>query len=345
MLSDPSSVEAKAPLVSVRDLEMAFPIRQGTFFRRKTGELHAVDGVSFDIRPGETLGLVGESGSGKSTVGRALIGIDQPTGGTVHFQGREITASAGISRRRLAERMQMIFQDNYASIDPRMKVTDIIAEPLKIHNRGNRSDRKTRALELLSLVGLPQRFAGAFPHQLSGGQRQRVGIARALALEPQFVICDEAVSALDVSIQAQIINLLLDLQDRLGLTYLFIAHDIAIVRQVSHWVMVMYRGQIMEQADSDGLIAEPLHPYTRVLMDSAPVPDPALERKRRAGVPTSVNDLADSVSTGCPFAPRCPRAAEASAKHGIDCFRVKPRPVAPRRNRMVACHLYGGASP
>ena len=329
-------------LVAVRDLAVSFPITRGALIPRTIGITRAVDGISFDIACGETLGLVGESGSGKSTVGRALLGIDRPSAGSIRFGGVEITRLAGRARRPFACRMQMIFQDVYASVDPRMTVAEIIAEPLVIHGEGTRLARRARALELLDLVGLPARFAAVYPHQLSGGQRQRVGIARALALQPEFIICDEAVSALDVSIQAQILNLLLDLQDRFGLTYLFIGHDIAVVRHMAHRTLVMYLGQVMEVGDSEMLVAAPLHPYTRALMASVPQPDPQAERLRchaqDARNPVRA-DAAHIAGRGCPFAPRCPSVTEA-ARAGADCHGVRPALITVAPGRQAACHLH-----
>jgi oligopeptide/dipeptide ABC transporter ATP-binding protein len=329
-------------LVAVRDLAVAYPIRRGALIPRTVGTVRAVDGVSFDIARGETLGLVGESGSGKSTVGRALLGIERIGAGSIRFGGDEITRLDGQARRSFARRMQMVFQDAYASVDPRMTVADIVAEPLVIHREGDKASRRARALELLDIVGLPERFAADYPHQLSGGQRQRVGIARALALNPEFIICDEAVSALDVSIQAQILNLLLDLQDRFGLTYLFIGHDIAVIRHMAHRTLVMYLGQVMEVGDSEALVAAPLHPYTQALMAAVPRPDPEAERLRRhdqaARSPVRA-ETATASGRGCPFAPRCPSVAEA-ARRGADCHRMRPALVAVAPGRQAACHLY-----
>ncbi|MGE0239174.1 MAG: ABC transporter ATP-binding protein [Parvibaculaceae bacterium] len=330
------------------DLKVHFPITRGALLPRTVGAVRAVDGVSFDIHRGETLGLVGESGSGKSTVGRAMLGIDRATGGSIRFEHADVTRLSGRDRKPFARRMQMIFQDSYASVDPRMAVADIVAEPLAIHGEGTRSERRARTLELLELVGLPGRFAGAYPHQLSGGQRQRVGIARALALKPDFIICDEAVSALDVSIQAQILNLLLDLQRRFGLTYLFIGHDIAVIRYMARRTLVMYRGQVMELGESEALVAAPLHPYTRALMASVPLPDPPGERARRAAQPdrtaSARAETAMPATNGCPFAPRCLALAEARARKGVDCRTQRPSLSQVASDRKVACHLYEGSA-
>lgn len=336
------------PLVRISDLKVHFPVTRGALLPRSVGAVQAVDGVSFDIERGETLGLVGESGSGKSTIGRAMLGIDRPTGGSIRFDHVDVTHLSGRDRKPFARRMQMIFQDSYASVDPRMNVADIVAEPLAIHGEGARSERRGRALELLELVGLPGRFAGAYPHQLSGGQRQRVGIARALALRPDLIICDEAVSALDVSIQAQILNLLLDLQQRFGLTYLFIGHDIAVIRYMARRTLVMYRGQVMELGESEALVARPLHPYTRALMASVPLPDPSGERARRAAqmerTASTRAETAAPAAAGCPFAPRCPALAEARARKGVDCHMRRPPLAEIEPGRKVACHLYDGTT-
>lgn len=345
MSSAPNSAEEAAPLVRVRDLEVHFPIVRGSVLPRKVGAVRAVDGVSFDIHRGETLGLVGESGSGKSTIGRALLGIEPATSGSIRFDGEDITHLAGSRRKPFARRMQMIFQDSRASVDPRWNVADIVAEPLRIHGEGRRSQQRARVAELLELVGLPGRFATAYPHQLSGGQGQRVGIARALALNPDFLICDEAVSALDVSIQAQILNLLNDFQKRFGLTYLFIGHDIATIRYMAHRTLVMYRGHIMELGESEPLVGEPLHPYTQSLMASVPLPDPPRERARRAAMQTDERERMedrDTVQNGCPFAPRCPKVGQVKHTKGVDCHTVRPPLSAVSAGRSVSCHLFSG---
>ena len=342
------SPEGAGPLLRVADLKVHFPVTRGVILTRASGAIRAVDGVSFDIERGETLGVVGESGSGKSTVGRAILGIDRPTGGSIRLDNVDITRLSGRQRKPFAKRMQMIFQDSYASLDPRMSIADIVAEPIAIHGEGTRAERRARTVELLDLVGLGGRFAGAYPHQLSGGQRQRVGIARALALRPDFIICDESVSALDVSIQAQILNLLLDLQQRFRLTYLFIGHDIAVIRYIARRILVMYCGQVMELGDSDAIVAEPLHPYTRMLMASVPQPDPASERRRRAAeanrVATMSAGATTATPTGCPFAPRCPALADIKTRKNIDCHTRRPPLAQVASGRAVACHLYDGTA-
>ena len=293
-------------LVNVDALRVWFPISSGWIFSRKKVWVQAVDDVSFQVKRGETLGLVGESGSGKTTVGRAILQIYRPSAGSVQFDGIELTKLSAEALRRQRRDFQMIFQDPYASLDPRSRVSEIIGEPIDVHGLEKGPARKARILELLRQVGLNPAYADRYPHEFSGGQRQRIGIARALAAEPKFIVCDEPISALDVSIQAQIINLLEKLQDRLGLTYLFIAHDLAVVRHICDRVAVMYLGKIVEVATRDDLYREPLHPYTRALLSAVPVPDPKLERTREriiltGDVPSPINP-----PSGCRFHPRCP---------------------------------------
>ncbi|MEK6709509.1 MAG: ABC transporter ATP-binding protein [Nitrospinota bacterium] len=318
-------------LLEVRDLKKYFPIAEGMMVQRVTATVKAVDGVSFSIRRGETLGLVGESGCGKTTTGRCILQLDRPTEGEVIFDGVNLPSLGYKELRPWRRRMQVIFQDPYSSLNPRMKVGDIIEEPLYVHGvvRDGRQ-RREKVRELLSVCGLSARMADRFPHEMSGGQRQRVGIARALALRPDFIVCDEPVSALDVSIQAQIINLLEDLRQEFGLTYLFIAHDLSVVRHLCHRVAVMYLGRIVEMADCDALYENPRHPYTRALLSAVPVPDPEVERHRKlevvAGeVPSPVNP-----PSGCVFHPRCPLAVES-------CKRDSPllREIVP--GHWVAC--------
>jgi oligopeptide transport system ATP-binding protein len=298
-------------ILSVRDLEMHFPITQGILFQKKVGAVRAVDGISFDVVRGETLGLVGESGCGKSTTGRTILHLSEPTGGKIYFEGRDITRLKGNELKATRRNMTMIFQDPYASLNPRMTVGNVISEPLIIHKVGaNAKERLEKVEELLELVGLSKYFINRYPHEFSGGQRQRVGIARALAASPSFIVADEPVSALDVSIQAQVVNLLEDIQQRLGLTYLFVAHDLSVVRHISDRVAVMYLGKIVELSQRDELYERPAHPYTRALLSAVPVPDPKVEKKREriiltGDVPSPVNP-----PSGCRFHTRCPIAKQ-----------------------------------
>ena len=299
------AVPAGEPLVRVEDLKVWFPITYGLIIERHIGDVRAVDGISFELRKGETLGLVGESGCGKSTTGRALIQLYRPTEGRILFEGVDLGTLSGSELRRMRRRMQMIFQDPYASLNPRMNVATIVGEPLEIHDIGTRPERRERVRDLLSTVGLNPDFAVRYPHEFSGGQRQRIGIARALALNPDLIVADEPISALDVSIQAQIINLLERLQGQLGLTLLFIAHDLSVVRHISDRIAVMYLGRIVEVAASRTLNARPLHPYTVALLSAVPIPDPVVERRRRriilrGDVPSPVNP-----PSGCRFHTRC----------------------------------------
>jgi len=296
-------------LVQVEDLKKHFPITRGIIIQRQIGAVKAVDGVTFDIYQGETLGLVGESGCGKTTTGRTIIQLYRPTSGRVVFDGVDLTTLAGEGLRHMRRRMQMIFQDPFASLNPRMTINRIISEPLRAHKLASPQEQIERVQELLHLVQLNPRFINRYPHEFSGGQRQRIGIARALASNPQLVICDEPIAALDVSIQAQVVNLLDELQDRLGLTYLFIAHDLSMVRHLCDRVAVMYLGKIVELAHKDELYDHPAHPYTQALLSAVPVPDPTVERRRRriileGDVPSPVNPPA-----GCRFRTRCPIGA------------------------------------
>ena len=268
-------------LVKVENLKKYFPITRGIIIQKEIGAVRAVDDISFDIHRGETLGLVGESGCGKSTTGRTIIQLYRPTSGKVYYEDRDLSTLTGGDLRHLRRNMQIIFQDPYASLDPRMTVGSIIAEPLEIHGIGkSKKEQRERVKELLNLVGLNPYFINRYPHEFSGGQRQRIGVARALALEPEFIVCDEPISALDVSIQAQVVNLLEELQDRLGLTYLFIAHDLSMVRHISDRTAVMYLGKIVELAEREELYNNPLHPYTQALLSAVPIPDPVAERNR-----------------------------------------------------------------
>ena len=321
-------------LVSVRGLKKHFPVTKGVF-RRKVGAVRAVDGVSFDIRRGETLGLVGESGSGKSTIGRTMLQLEKATEGSVVFDGIELVGLAAGALRRTRPRMQMVFQDPHASLNPRMTVSSIVGEPLLEHGKSSSRERQERVEELLGLVGLDPTHANRYPHEFSGGQRQRIGIARAIALNPDFIVCDEPIAALDVSIQAQVVNLMEHLQDLLGLTYLFISHDLGMVRLIADRVAVMYLGHIMELADVEDLYGDPRHPYTRALQSSAPVPDPVVEAPRVKLILEGDIRSPSNPPPGCPFNTRCPDAVDR-------CHEEIPawREVAPGHG--VACHLADG---
>ena len=318
-------------MLTVTNLKKYYPIRRGVF-RQHAGDIKAVDGVSFTIRRGETLGLVGESGCGKSTTGRSILQLERPTAGEVIFEGRDLTKLRGEELRRMRRHMQIIFQDPYASLNPRMTVGEILDEPLQAHAAAASGARRERVRELLSLVGLDPSFAARFPHEFSGGQRQRIGIARALALNPLFVVCDEPIAALDVSIQAQIVNLLKDLQARLGLTYLFIAHDLSIVRHISDRVAVMYLGRLVEIADWGDVYAVPKHPYTQALLSAIPIPDPKIEARRQRIVLEGDVPSAASPPIGCRFNTRCPIRQER-------CYHEDPelREIAP--GHWAACHF------
>jgi oligopeptide/dipeptide ABC transporter ATP-binding protein len=314
-----------ADLVTVRDLKMHFPVTEGALLPRVVAHVKAIDGISFTIRKGETLGLVGESGCGKTTTGRCILQLEHATAGEILFDGTNLIDLDRKSMMALRRKIQVIFQDPYSSLNPRMKIGEIIAEPMFVHKtEPDKAARNARVRELLSVCGLDPRFADRYPHEMSGGQRQRVGIARALSVRPEFIICDEAISALDVSIQAQIINLLEDLRDRFGLTYLFIAHDLSVVRHLCHRVAVMYLGKIVELAECDELYNNPLHPYTQALLAAVPVPDPEVERKRlhqivKGEVPSPINP-----PSGCVFHPRC-RLAIANCSKEIPEFReIRP---------------------
>ena len=298
-------------LLQVSDLQMHFPITKGIIFQRQVGAIKAVDGIDFSLYRGETLGLVGESGCGKSTTGRAILQLYRPTNGEVRFEGQDLTKTKGEELRKMRRRMQMIFQDPYASLNPRMTVGSIVGEPLEVHGIGkSKKERQDRVQELLKIVGLNPYFINRYPHEFSGGQRQRIGIARALAVNPSFIVCDEPISALDVSIQAQIINLLEDLQEEFNLTYLFIAHDLSVVRHISDRIAVMYLGKIVELAERDELYAKPMHPYTQALLSAVPIPDPAIESQRKriileGDVPSPANP-----PKGCHFSTRCPKVMD-----------------------------------
>jgi oligopeptide transport system ATP-binding protein len=323
---------AGGALLQVQDLVMHFPLTQGIIFQRKVGAVRAVDGLSFSIRKGETMGLVGESGCGKSTTGRAILQLHRPTSGTVQFEGVELTRLKGEPLRKMRRQMQMIFQDPYASLNPRMTVGSIIGEPLEIHNLARGKEKQQRVEELLRVVGLNPYFANRYPHEFSGGQRQRIGIARALAVNPSFIVCDEPISALDVSIQAQIINLLEELQDEFGLTYLFIAHDLSVVRHISDRIAVMYLGKIVELADRLELYENPLHPYTKALLSAVPIPDPAIERKRERIILTGDVPSPVAPPPGCRFHTRCPLADTICREQEPEFREVTP-------GHWAACHF------
>ena len=304
-------------LLRVDGLKKHFPITEGILVKRAVAQVKAVDGISFEVRRGETLGLVGESGCGKSTTGRCILQLDPPTDGSIVYDGVDLATIDRAALNKMRERIQVIFQDPYSSLNPRMKIGDIIAEPMHVHGiEPDAEKRQARVSELLTVCGLNPRFADRYPHEMSGGQRQRVGIARALSMRPEFIICDEAVSALDVSIQAQVINLLEDLREQFNLTYLFIAHDLSVVRHLCHRVAVMYLGKIVELAESDELFDNPMHPYTQALLSAVPVPDPEVEASRehqvvKGEVPSPINP-----PPGCVFHTRCPKAV-ASCQVGV----------------------------
>ena len=319
-------------LVKVKGLKMYFPITQGIIFQRRVGDIRAVDGISFNVRRRETLGLVGESGCGKSTTGRAILQLYRPTAGDVEFDGQSLVKMKGEPLRRTRRRMQMIFQDPYASLNPRMTVGNIIGEPLDVHNIMSSRERRERVQELLQIVGLNPYFVNRYPHEFSGGQRQRIGVARALAVQPEFIVCDEPISALDVSIQAQIINLLEELQEEFGLTYLFIAHDLSVVRHISDRVAVMYLGKLVELTDRASLYENPLHPYTKALLSAVPIPDPVVEDQRRRTILKGEIPSPANPPSGCNFHTRCP------SKLPI-CDQVDPEWQDVGGGHWVACHL------
>jgi oligopeptide/dipeptide ABC transporter ATP-binding protein len=323
-------------LIEATGLTKHFPVRAGGFLHRHTIPLRAVDDVAIDVVAGETLGLVGESGCGKSTLGRLLIRLIPPTAGEIRFEGTDITRLGAAALREQRRSMQIIFQDPYGALNPRMSVEDIIMEPLVIHGAKVAAETRRQVAAMLELVGLPQRVRDRFPHEFSGGQRQRIGIARALVLHPKFVVCDEPVSALDVSVQAQIVNLLQDLQGELGLTYLFIAHDLGVVKHISNRVAVMYLGKIAEIADKRTLYANPLHPYTKALIAAVPVAHPAQRSRGRRERGRLAGDIPSALHppSGCRFHTRCPHAMPV-------CREQEPQTIEPAEGHLVACHLVG----
>jgi oligopeptide transport system ATP-binding protein len=321
-------------IVRVEDLKVHFPLLQGVIFQRRVATVQAVDGIGFALKRGGTLGLVGESGCGKSTTGLAILRMLEPTAGRIVFEGEDITAYDKARMRPIRRRMQMVYQDPYGSLNPRMKVRDIIGEPLRVHGAAASAQAyRERVSQLMHLVGLLPDMADRYPHEFSGGQRQRIGIARALALEPSLVICDEPVSALDVSIQAQVVNLFMELQERLGLTYIFIAHNLAVVRHICDRIAVMYLGRIVELASRAELYKTPLHPYTEALLAAIPVADPEIEARRVRPIVKGEVGSALNPPSGCRFHPRCPKAMD-------KCRSVDPALTDLGAGRAVACHLH-----
>jgi oligopeptide transport system ATP-binding protein len=318
-------------LLRVEDLKMHFPILRGVF-RRQVGVVKAVDGITFEVKRGETLGLVGESGCGKSTTGRTILQLYRPTAGSIYLDGEDLVKLSGRNLRQRRRKMQMIFQDPYASLNPRMTIGEIVSEPLEVHHAYRGKEKAERVAYLLQVVGLNPLYAGRYPHEFSGGQRQRVGIARALALDPSFIVCDEPISALDVSIQAQVVNLLEDIQKKMGLTYLFIAHDLSMVRHISTRVAVMYLGKLMELADRAEVYVDPLHPYTQALLSAIPIPDPVLEEQRQRIILTGDVPSPANPPPGCVFHTRC-MYAEGICKERVPEWREA------HSGHWVACHF------
>ena len=326
-------------LMEVKNLKMYFPVTSGLFFQRTVAHIKAVDDISFFVRKGETLGLVGESGCGKTTTGRCILQLYRPTEGQIIFEGQELTTLGSKEMRRMRREMQVIFQDPYSSLNPRMTAGNIIGEPLMVHKLiANKAEYRERVADLLQNVGLNPYMADRFPHEFSGGQRQRIGVARALSVEPKFIVADEPVSALDVSIQAQIINLLEDLQERYNLTYLFIAHDLSVVRHISDRVGVMYLGHIVELADRNEIYVDPVHPYTKALLSAVPIPDPVADAQRERVVLTGEVPSPLNPPSGCVFHPRCPIAT-------ADCARINPELRQVSEKHWAACIHAPGYGP
>ena len=333
----PAPEPAGEPLLRTEKLEVHFPITEGLIIERRVGAVRAVDGVSLEVRRGETLGLVGESGCGKSTFARTVIRLIEPTGGRIVFDGEDITSLSGDRLRRMRRRMQMIFQDPYASLNPRMTIGSMLAEPLRVHGLASGGEAMRRARELVEIVGLPKNAINRYPHEFSGGQRQRAGIARALAVQPEFIAADEAVSALDVSIQAQIVNLLAQLQREFNLTYLFIAHDLSVVRHISDRIAVMYLGEVVELSASRELYDRPLHPYTVALVSAVPIPDPRVERRRRRMILTGDVPSPANPPSGCRFHTRCWLRRELGNPERCAEEAPELRQLVP--GHQVACHF------
>ena len=320
-------------LLQIEELKVYFPITKGIIYQRHVGDVKAVDGISFFIKRGETLGLVGESGCGKSTTGRAILQILSPTSGKVVFKGQDLSLLPDKAIRNKRKKMQMIFQDPYASLNPRMSVNEIVSEPMLVHEQFDKKIRNKKAKELMKIVGLNPNFVNRYPHEFSGGQRQRIGIARAISLNPEFIICDEPTSALDVSIQAQIINLLIDLQKKLELTYLFISHDLNVVRHISDRIAVMYLGKLFELADRSELFKHPIHPYTKALLSAVPIPNPAKEKTREPIILKGDIPSPSKKPKGCGFNTRCPQVKDV-------CSEIDPEFREVRTNHWLACHQH-----
>lgn len=330
-----AAAESQTPILEVRNLVKHFPIYKGSLRKKLVGKVHAVDGVSFSVYPGETLGLVGESGCGKSTTARTIVRLQDPTSGEILFNGVDLSTLKNSEMRKMRQNIQMIFQDPYASLNPRMRVGEVLKEPLREHGIANDSaELERRALRMLELVGLAPEFINRFPHEFSGGQRQRIGIARALMLEPSLIICDEPISALDVSVQAQIVNLLEDLQKELGLAYLFVAHDLSMIRHISHRVAIMYLGALAEIGKCDDIYQNPLHPYTQAFLSSVPIPDPKVQKNR--GRVSLEGEIPSAIAppSGCRFRTRCKYACERCAKERPEMREMEP-------GHFVACHRAG----